>query len=288
MTLDHANTWVFGPGQIAEIASTLELPRRQEGNLRVVIALNAKGGVGKTSLIANLATVLAVRHGLRVVAVDGDLTRGDMARLLGVEPSSTVLDLARETVALRTVIDRYVVETPGGAYLLPAPPGGTIDLDRVGLSPRHAQAILEALVDRYDLVLLDSPPDVQFSSPFPAAVLGGSLPYLALVVVQSQPLEREGAQQVLDYMDNRGLGRDRVRGVVINRHRARSNAAHLSKMMNLEIIADIPYDPHLSTARRATDLVYDYTARRITRQAAVYAKMAQRLIEYGQLQERAD
>ena len=58
----------------------------------IVAVLGPKGGVGKTTVSTNLATVLAAT-GKRVLLVDLDLQFGDVGLVLGVEPERTIYDL---------------------------------------------------------------------------------------------------------------------------------------------------------------------------------------------------
>jgi MinD-like ATPase involved in chromosome partitioning or flagellar assembly/fructose-specific component phosphotransferase system IIB-like protein len=285
--IQHANARTFRPGQLDDLAAYLNLPIRQEVQARIVLVLSAKGGVGKTTLVANLAAALVARHGLRVAVVDGDLTRGDLARLLGLEPAATLLDLIADESpgGIHAALDRYLarVQEPdlesGSLALLPAP-GGSVRSDQpwTALTTRHAQAILTALGSRFDVVLLDTPPDLQRSSPFPAAVLADEgLPFLALVIVQPQPMERRGARQVMDFLSGHPMPHGRVRGVLIDRNRARGNAAALARSLDLEVLASIPYDKRAATAREATELVYDFDRRRLNRPARAYARLAEQI-----------
>jgi MinD-like ATPase involved in chromosome partitioning or flagellar assembly len=285
--LQHAQARTFRTGQVDDLAAYLALARRREAQARVVLALSAKGGVGKTSLIANLGTALAVRHGLRVAAVDGDLTRGDLARLLGVEPTTTVLDLVadRSPGGIRAALDHYLVSLCEGQLALLPAPGGALGGGQpwTALTTRHAQAVLAALGERFDVVLLDTPPDLQRSSPFPAAVLGGKgLPFVGLVVVQPQPMERWGARQVLDFVTAYGTDHGQVRGVLVHRNPATGNARQLEKVLGVEIVATIPYDPKAAAAHHATELVYDFQKKRLNPPARAYSSLAEWLVEGGQ------
>ncbi len=292
--LQHARVHVFRPGQVDDVAAYLALARRREAQARVVLALSAKGGVGKTSLIANLSTALAVRHGLRVAAVDGDLTRGDLARLLGVEPSTTVLDLVADRTpgGIRAALDRHLISLHDGRLALLAAPGGALNSGQpwTALTTRHAQAVLAALGERFDVVLLDTPPDLQRSSPFPAAVLrsteavsvsGNALPFVGLVVVQPQPMERWGARQVLDFVAACGTEHGTVLGVLIHRNPATGNARQLEKALGVEIAAVIPSEPRTAAAHHETDLVYDFQKKRLCPPAQAYARLAAWLVEGG-------
>jgi MinD-like ATPase involved in chromosome partitioning or flagellar assembly len=285
--LQHAQARTFRPGQVDDLAAYLALFRRREAQARVVLALSAKGGVGKSSLIANLAVALVTRHGLRVAAVDGDLARGDLARLLGVEPSTTVLDLVSDRTpgGIRAVLDRYLLSLHDGRLALLPAPGGALNGGRpwTALTTRHARTVLAALGERFDVVLLDTPPDLQRSSPFPAAVLGdGSLPFVGLVVVQPQPMERWGARQVLDFVSAYGTDHGLLRGVLVHRNPATGNARQLEKVLGLEIVEAIPYDPRAAAAHHATELVYDFQKKRLGPPARAYARLVEWLVEGGQ------
>jgi MinD-like ATPase involved in chromosome partitioning or flagellar assembly len=278
--LQHAQARAFRPGQLDDLAAYLALARRREAQARVILALSAKGGVGKTSLIANLGTALAVRHGLRVVAVDGDLTRGDLARLLGVEPAATVLDLVadRSPGGIRAALDRYLISLCDGRLALLPAPGGALGGGQpwTALTTRHAQAVLAALGERFDVVLLDTPPDLQRSSPFPAAVLGDrGLPFVGLVVVQPQPMERWGARQVLDFVAAYATDHGLVRGVLVHRNPATGNARQLERVLGVQIVESIPYDPKAAAAHHATELVYDFEKKRLSPPARAYDRLAQ-------------
>ena len=85
------------------------LPDGPQGQAIAVIAL--KGGVGRSTIAANLAVALARWHGKRIILVDADLWRGDVGVLLNlpfgrgmadlVPPPDEVLDLEKVQGALR-------------------------------------------------------------------------------------------------------------------------------------------------------------------------------------------
>lgn len=66
------------------------LARRLAGIRRVVAVVSGKGGVGKSAITANLATLLAGR-GLRIGVVDADLNGPSIARMLGAGEASLQL-----------------------------------------------------------------------------------------------------------------------------------------------------------------------------------------------------
>ncbi|GBC71413.1 Sporulation initiation inhibitor protein Soj [Candidatus Calditenuaceae archaeon HR02] len=129
----------------------------------VIAVSNQKGGVGKTTSVVNLASALALRHGLRVLAVDMD-PQGHLALSLGIdagEPSRTI------TAALLGVHDLgQVVREVGlirGLYVAPSNESLAAAEDRIARQPgREAvlATVLEPELPKYDVVLVDTPPSL--------------------------------------------------------------------------------------------------------------------------------
>jgi flagellar biosynthesis protein FlhG len=121
--------------------------------LRVYAVTSGKGGVGKTNLAANLATV-AARAGKRVLVIDADLGLANVEIVMGVKPRYHLGDLLDPSRGLS--IDDVLCECPGGVMLLPA---GTGVQTLTQLSDAQKLALVQALdplEDRFDLVLIDS------------------------------------------------------------------------------------------------------------------------------------
>ena len=115
-----------------------------------VLVTGGKGGVGKTTVAANLGVALA-RDGMRPLLVDLDFGLANLDVVLGVEVERTVEDFFDGEVPL----ERCLSAAPGGARLLAAGSGsyemGSPDPTRRGRL-RDDLARIEA-----DLVVADSP-----------------------------------------------------------------------------------------------------------------------------------
>lgn len=85
---------------------------------RVFAVTSGKGGVGKTNVVANVATALALA-GKRVTVVDGDLGLANLDLLLGVHPQFTLADF----FAGRQPLTDIFVTSPVGITVLPAASG---------------------------------------------------------------------------------------------------------------------------------------------------------------------
>jgi flagellar biosynthesis protein FlhG len=116
-----------------------------------VLVTGGKGGVGKTTVCANLGVQLA-KSGLRVLMVDLDLGLANLDLVLGLESGSTLEDALEQGVALADCVQ----EGPGGVHVLPAGSGN----ERLGrLDAGRRARLVEALADlslEYDLVVGDS------------------------------------------------------------------------------------------------------------------------------------
>lgn len=116
-----------------------------------VLVTGGKGGVGKTTVAANLGVELA-RTGRRVLLVDLDLGLANLDLVLGLDVESTVES------ALDGELDprKCIVEGPGGVHVLPAGSGeermGRLDADR---RERLVEIVVE-LAQCYDVVIGDS------------------------------------------------------------------------------------------------------------------------------------
>jgi len=117
--------------------------------------ISAKGGVGKTTMTANLASVLAAR-GLRVLVIDLD-PQNALRFHLGLDPDE-IAGLSREGISIPSLFD-----SPFGIKFIPF---GRIDNTELmafeSALKQHKGWMKDALAqfppDSFDFVLLDTPP----------------------------------------------------------------------------------------------------------------------------------
>ncbi|MBI5504875.1 MAG: response regulator [Deltaproteobacteria bacterium] len=122
---------------------------------RVVAFLGAKGGVGTTSVVANVAIVLANR-GLRITAIEVRGDYGGLTRLLNIAPLGDLGQLLAgdSGVVDPDTLEEHIALHPTGLRVLAAPQ--SVEHFRT-LSAGQATAIIEAAAVGTDLVLLDLP-----------------------------------------------------------------------------------------------------------------------------------
>ena len=121
----------------------------------VITIFGAKGGLGKSTIAANLAVKLAEKR-KKVALVDLDLQFGDLHIFLDIEPKDTIVELVQE-IATPNIdsVRSYMQVHSSGVHVLCAPK-----------SPEYAelvtadkiQSLLSLLRTYYDYVIVDTSP----------------------------------------------------------------------------------------------------------------------------------
>jgi len=117
----------------------------------VFAVTSGKGGVGKTNVVANLATALA-RQKKHVMTIDADLGLANLDLFLGVTPAYTLADF----FAGRASLDQVVVANRDGILLLPGASGSQEITSLSGDQKRALLTELDLLTEDLDLVLVDT------------------------------------------------------------------------------------------------------------------------------------
>lgn len=131
--------------------TAVSLNRNIGNRLRVISVTSGKGGVGKTSIVANLAEAFS-RMGKRVLILDADLGLANMDIMLGLNPRYTISHVLSGEKSLEDVI----VTTSSGFKLLPAA-SGIQELTELNDSQRlFLLNELDALNDDFDIILIDT------------------------------------------------------------------------------------------------------------------------------------
>ena len=122
---------------------------------RVITVFGAKGGLGKTTIAANLAVKLASQH-KKVALVDLDLQFGDAHIFLDIEPMDTIIELIQQAgTPTIDAIRSYMSVHSSGVHVLCAPKSPEYaEL----VSAENVQALLGVLRTYYDYVIIDTSP----------------------------------------------------------------------------------------------------------------------------------
>jgi flagellar biosynthesis protein FlhG len=132
------------------LVSRTALPVKSASQAKLLVVAGGKGGVGATTIAANLAATLA-QAGHRLVLVDADLDGGHVAMLCRLSERWTIADV----LAGRRTVEEALAEGPAGVHLL----AGAGELAALVEFPAAAQqrliAQLQGLGELADLVVLD-------------------------------------------------------------------------------------------------------------------------------------
>ncbi|WP_129124776.1 MinD/ParA family protein [Geomonas oryzae] len=149
-TTDQAESLRRLAGRAKSEAPAPDLLQVREG-LRVISVTSGKGGVGKTSVVVNLAASLAAA-GERVLIVDSNPGVGDICLRLGKDAPYRMGQVLAGEITLKDT----VVDIGGGVKVLPA----GMDVQQYSsLSPRERSALLQAMLrlqNDYDYFLIDT------------------------------------------------------------------------------------------------------------------------------------
>jgi chromosome partitioning protein len=131
------------------------------GSVRKIAVANQKGGTGKSTIAVNLAVALG-EAGKRVLLIDVD-PQADATSMFAIDPATREQTLYDVMVGTAELTDAIVVDVTPGVDLVVGDERMTdVELTLAGelMRERFLADALEDHVGRYDLVLLDCPPNL--------------------------------------------------------------------------------------------------------------------------------
>ena len=177
---------------------------------KVIGVLSASGGTGVSSVVVNLATVLAKQH-KRSAVFDLRLASGDQSLLLDVKPSHTLAELCGQLDRLDpNMFKQCLLKHESGVHLLAAP--AAIEMISQ-VTSQGVRQILPLARTLFPFVVVDL--DRTFATEQLAAIVSADL---LVLVMKLDLLSLSNTNRLLDYLDELGVPQDRVR-IVINRHK---------------------------------------------------------------------
>jgi len=226
----------------------LELQARMEGIGRKLLVLSGKGGVGKSTIAANLAVSLA-RAGQKVGLLDVDLHGPSIPKILGLEGQRLGPDAAGGIAPIQV-----------GTNLLVVSVGLLLDSARdavIWRGPMKYNVIRQFLKDvqwgRLDCLVIDSPPGTG-DEPLAVAQMVGTDAW-AVVVTTPQDVAIADVRRSVSFCKTLNL---RVAGVIENMSGLvcprcgqrvelfkAGGGAKLADEMNVPFLGSIPLDPQI-------------------------------------------
>jgi septum site-determining protein MinD len=237
---------------------------------RIIVVTSGKGGVGKTTVTANLGMTLA-KMGHRVALVDGDFGLRNLDLLLGLE--NRVIYTAVEVLAGECRLDQALVrdKRQPGLVLLPATQNRKAEM----ITPNHMKWMIGELAPQFDFVLIDSPAGIEMG--FKNAIAAAQE---ALIVTTPEISAVRDADRVIGLLEASNIAPARL---IVNR--LRPSMVEASEMMSVEDVSEIlavqligvvPEDERVITStNRGEPLVLE--ANTTSRAAQAFDNIAHRL-----------
>jgi capsular exopolysaccharide synthesis family protein len=169
---------------------------REEAGLSVIAISSPAIGDGKTTTSINLAGALTQIPGMRVLLIDLDLRRPSIAEYLGggADSQPGVIDLVRDSTL---TLEDVTVTFPSLTNLKILYAGGAVTTPYDILKSFRMEEVLAEARQRYDYVILDTPPII----PFPDCRLVERIADGFLLVVAAHKTPRKLIEEATNVLD---------------------------------------------------------------------------------------
>jgi capsular exopolysaccharide synthesis family protein len=186
---------------------------RRSADANAITIVSGGAGEGKSTTLVNLAYICA-QGGYNTLMIDGDLRRPKLHTFFDINNSVGLTNYLTTALMLEDVILQTPIEN---LYFMPS---GILPADAAGiLNSRRMSELIADVKNRFDLVLIDSPPILGVSD---ASVLASEVD-LTIIVIQHRKLPRSMLLRVKQAIENVG---GNLLGVVLNNVDVRSDSQY--------------------------------------------------------------
>lgn len=234
-----------------------------------IVVTSGKGGVGKTTSSANIATALALLS-KKVCMVDTDIGLRNLDVIMGLE-NRIIYDLI-DVVEGRARPEQALVKDKrfDELYLLPA----AQTKDKHAIEPEDVKRIVIELKNEFDYVIIDCPAGIEQG--FKNAVAGADQ---AIVVTTPENAAVRDADRIIGLLGNEGIMGPKL---VINRtkpHMMRSGEMldidEICSILAIDLLGIVPDDEHvIKAANSGEPIVMNPNARA----SVAYRNIARRIL----------
>lgn len=200
---------------------------------RTIAIASGKGGVGKTTVCANIAIAMA-QTGKKVTLIDADLAMANLGIVLGMEDTPTTL---HEVLSGDANIEDAIYEGPAGLKLIPS--GLSLDTF-LKIDVEKLKPVVTSLLENTDILLIDAPGGLGKN------VLGAMISAAELLIV-TMPDPSALADALKTKLVGNRLNMT-ILGVVLNMVRndkAEVSPEEVSVLLDAPILQVIPYDDNV-------------------------------------------
>lgn len=195
---------------------------------RVIGVLSGKGGVGKTTITANLGASLAWDYGNNVVAVDANTTSSNLGLNLGAYRYPVTLN---DVLKGKADITDAIYAHPSGLKIIPS---STFNED-IDADPSKIGDVIGYLKEYVDFVLLDCPPTLSNETMAMIKAVDE-----AIIVTNPEWAALLEAKRTVDFLKT---NKKKVLGIIVNKADIEPDeAAKIKKVLGVPVIGVIPLD----------------------------------------------
>jgi septum site-determining protein MinD len=204
---------------------------------RSIVVTSGKGGVGKTTVTANLGIALALRK-RKVVLVDGDIGLNNLDVSLHIE-DKVIYDIG-DVAKNKCTLNQSLVPVCDNLFILPA-----TSMTSTLITTLQFIEIIEKLKESFDYILIDCPAGIEDS--FHRAIKGGQE---AIIVTTPHIASIRDAYKVSKVLNSYHIEKQ---GLVINRMRGGSvldnamlSAKEITNALQLDLYGVLPEDSDIN------------------------------------------
>ncbi len=171
-------------------------------NCRVLAVTSAVAGEGKTASCANLAADLAAAGRKKVLLIDMDLRKADLAHAMNVASHPGLSEFLAGSTGLKDVVRNSHVK---GLFVIPA--GTRVASPADMLAGEKFRALLKDSRNSFDIVLLDTPPIIPVADTLALRDLVDAFIFLYRAGFTPQTVFRQAVEEI---------GEKNILGVILN------------------------------------------------------------------------
>lgn len=203
---------------------------------RIIVTTSGKGGVGKTTVTANLGMALA-RLGRSVALVDADFGLRNLDLLLGLE--NRVVYTAIEVVTGECRLEQALVKDKREPKLVLLP--AAQNRNKEAMSPEQMKQLIEGLTKQYEYIIIDSPAGIEMG--FKNAIAPAQE---ALIVTTPEIAAVRDADRVVGLLEAQGVKQiqlivNRLRPVMVQANDMMS-VQDVQELLAIGLIGVVPED----------------------------------------------
>ena len=190
----------------------------------IIVVTSGKGGVGKTTVTANLGAGLSMLGG-RVVLIDTDIGLRNLDVVMGLENRIVynLVDVVEGNCRLKQALIRD--KNNPSLFLLPA----AQTRDKSAVTPQQMKKLTDDLQEKFDFILLDCPAGIEQG--FFNAIAGAKR---AIVVTTPEVSAIRDADRIIGLLEANGIAKKEL---LINKLRV--DMVRRGDMMSVEDVTEI-------------------------------------------------